>query len=128
MHLSTLVSALALVIGSYAATSSSNIHTATATTLHSTVIAVATPLAWFDAYAYCQQIGHTIYPVPATPTDPVLEAFEALPGDRYWVQRRTGQSCTCLSENAGSDMVEEAPCGDLLPFFCKDCTWGGDGC
>ncbi|PKS12602.1 hypothetical protein jhhlp_000810 [Lomentospora prolificans] len=65
----------------------------------STVIVVPTPLQWQDAHAYCDQIGYTIYPVPATPTDPVYEVFDAQPNDRYWIRRRTGGSCTCLSKN-----------------------------
>lgn len=84
----------------------------------STVIVVPTPMIWQDAAAYCGQIGHAIYPVPATPTDPVFKFLKEQPNDRYWISRRRGGSCTCLSKNVGEDMIDEAPCGDLLPFFC----------
>lgn len=94
----------------------------------STVVVVPTPVLWQDAQEYCGQIGHTIYPVPATSTDPVYEVLEGALNDKYWIRRRTGGSCTCLNKNLGGNKLEEAPCGDLLPFFCKDCSHGGDGC
>jgi len=94
----------------------------------STVVVIPTPLIWQDAQAYCGQIGHTIYPVPATPTDAVYDVLEAQSSERFWIRRRTGGSCTCLNRDGSGDKLEEAPCGDALPFFCKDCSHGGDGC
>jgi hypothetical protein len=85
----------------------------------STVIVIPTPMEWQEAWSYCAQIGHAIYPVPATPTDPVYGVLEVQPNDKYWIQRRAGGSCTCLNRYLGGDQLEEAPCGDLLPFFCK---------
>jgi hypothetical protein len=87
----------------------------------STVIVLPTPVTWQDALAACQQLGHAIYPVPATPTDPVYEVLEAQPGpaDRYWIARRRGGSCTCLSMGGAGVLVEEMPCGDLMPAFCQ---------
>ncbi|KAK4092067.1 hypothetical protein Purlil1_3320 [Purpureocillium lilacinum] len=93
----------------------------------STVVVIPTPLIWQDAQAYCGQIGHTIYPVPATPTDAVYDVLEAQSSERFWIRRRTGGSCTCLNRDGSGDKLEEAPCGDALPFFCKDCSHGGDG-
>lgn len=84
----------------------------------STVVVMPTPLNWQDAYARCQQLGHTIYPVPATTTDPVYAVLEQQTGDRYWIARRRGGSCTCLKKDGAGDLLEEAPCGDLLPAFC----------
>ncbi|KAK3330029.1 hypothetical protein B0H66DRAFT_542581 [Apodospora peruviana] len=99
----------------------------------STVLVIPTPLLYQDAQALCQGRGPnglgTIYPVPATPTDPVYEVLANQPEDRYWIRRRMGGSCTCLNKNGSGDKIEEAPCGDLLPAFCKDCSHGGgDGC
>jgi hypothetical protein len=94
----------------------------------STVIVIPTSLVWQDALARCQGLGHPLYPVPATPTDSVYKVLQNQPGSRYWIRRRTGGSCTCLNKNGTDDLVEEAPCGDLLPAFCKNCSHGGDGC
>ena len=94
----------------------------------STVIAVPTPLLWQDAMAYCSQIGHVIYPVPATPTDSVYDVLDAQEDDRFWIARRAGGTCTCLNKNLSGDRLEEMPCGETFPFFCKDCSHGGDGC
>jgi hypothetical protein len=84
----------------------------------STIVVMPTPLAWQDAYTRCQQLGRTIYPVPATPTDPVYAVLAQQAGDRYWIARRAGGSCTCLNKDGAGDLLEEAPCGDLLPAFC----------
>lgn len=91
----------------------------------STVVVIPTPLLWQDAMALCGQMGHSIYPVPATPTDPVYKVLEEQPEDRFWISRRTGQSCTCLNKNgaAGDLLLEEAPCGELLPAFCQRGPW-----
>ena len=94
----------------------------------STVTVVPTPQPWDGALSRCLELGYSIYPVPATPTDPVYAALQAQPGDRYWIRRRRGGSCTCLNKNGSDNLVEEAPCGDLLPAICKDCSHGGDGC
>lgn len=85
-----------------------------------TVIVVPTSLTWDGALARCQELGHVIYPVPATPTDPVYAVLDRQPGDRYWISRRRGGSCTCLKKDGNGDRLEEAPCGDLLPAFCKE--------
>jgi hypothetical protein len=82
------------------------------------VVVMPTPLNWQDAHARCQQLGHTIYPVPATPTDPVYAVLEQQTEARYWIARRRGGSCTCLVKDGAGDLLEEAPCGDLLPAFC----------
>jgi hypothetical protein len=94
----------------------------------STVVVIPTSLVYQEAQARCQELGHPLYPVPATPTDSVYAVLRNQPGSRYWIRRRTGGSCTCLEKNGTGDWVEEAPCGDLLPAFCKDCSHGGDGC
>ena len=86
----------------------------------STVIVVPTPLLWQDAMAYCSQIGHAIYPVPATPTDAVYEVLDEQMEDRFWIARRAGGTCTLLNKNLGGDRLEEASCGEVLPFFCKE--------
>lgn len=94
----------------------------------STVIVIPTPVIWQDALAICSQLGYKIYPVPATPTDSVYDVLARQQEDRFWIRRRTGGSCTSLNKNSSGDKIEEAPCGDLLPAFCKDCSYGGDGC
>lgn len=87
----------------------------------SAVIVVPTPLLWQDAMAYCGQIGHEIYPVPATPTDAVYDVLDEQEEDVFWIGRRAGGTCTCLNQNLSSDdKMEELPCGELLPFFCKE--------
>ncbi|KAK4241855.1 hypothetical protein C8A03DRAFT_11922 [Achaetomium macrosporum] len=82
------------------------------------VVVVHTPQTWQDALAHCQEMGHIMYPVPATPTDPIYNVLEQQPGENYWISRRTGGSCTCLDKNGVGDLLEELPCGDLLPAFC----------
>ena len=94
----------------------------------STVIVIPTPLLYQDAQHLCGSGDRTIYPIPATPTDPVYEVLKSRPEDRFWIRRRGGTTCTCLNKNLGGDMLDEAPCGELLPVFCKDCSHGGDGC
>ena len=86
----------------------------------STITVLPTPLAWQDASARCQQLGpgHALYPVPATTTDRVYALLAQQPGERYWIARRAGGSCTCLNKDGAGDFLEEAPCGDLLPAFC----------
>jgi len=49
----------------------------------STVIVVPTPQPWDGALSRCLELGYSIYPVPATPTDPVYAVLQAQPGDRY---------------------------------------------
>lgn len=85
----------------------------------STLVVQPTPLPWQDAYTRCQQLGYTIYPAPASPSDQAFAILPQLPEDRYWVARRTGQSCTCVFKSEGGEPgVEEMPCGDELPSFC----------
>jgi hypothetical protein len=60
-----------------------------------------------------------MYPVPATLTDPVYSVLDQQSGDKYWISRRAGGSCTCLDKNGAGDLLEEQPCGDLLPAFCR---------
>ncbi|KAK4097956.1 hypothetical protein N658DRAFT_257039 [Parathielavia hyrcaniae] len=96
----------------------------------SQIIVIPTPGPWASAAAACQLLGgYTLYPVPASPTDPVYSVLAQQPGsvgDKYWIARRRGGSCTCLvkrweGEGEGevdSDLLEEAPCGEELPAFC----------
>ncbi|SPO06421.1 uncharacterized protein DNG_09111 [Cephalotrichum gorgonifer] len=88
----------------------------------STVIVVPTSLVWQDAMEYCGQIGYTIYPIPATPTDAVYDVLDAQDDDRFWIARRAGGTCTCLNKNLDveGDRLEEASCEETLPFFCKE--------
>lgn len=85
----------------------------------STVVVLPTPVTGYDAAAQCQQMGYIIYPLPATPTDPVYEVFAARSETKFWITRRTGGSCTCLVKNGSGDLLEEAPCGEELPAFCQ---------
>ncbi|KAK4108258.1 hypothetical protein N656DRAFT_784284 [Canariomyces notabilis] len=83
------------------------------------IVVVPTPLDWDAAYARCRELGRGMYPVPATPTDPVFASIKDQPGDIFWISRRRGGSCTCLfKEPNGGDLVGELPCGDLLPAVC----------
>jgi hypothetical protein len=84
----------------------------------SSVIVIPTPGTWDDARDGCNALGHTLYPVPASPTDQVYSVLVQQPGDKYWIARRRGGSCTCLNKEGTGDLLEEAPCGEELPAFC----------
>ncbi|KAK4170878.1 hypothetical protein QBC36DRAFT_341099 [Triangularia setosa] len=85
----------------------------------STVKVIPTPVTWYNALAACEGSGDTLYPVPATTTDPVYAVLQNRPEDRFWIARRRGGSCTSLNKNSSGDLLEEAPCEDLLPAVCK---------
>ncbi|KAK4149373.1 hypothetical protein C8A00DRAFT_18925 [Chaetomidium leptoderma] len=84
----------------------------------STVVVMPTPVTWQNALANCQDQGYNLYRVPVSPTDPVYAVMEQQPAERFWITRRRGGSCTCLSKNGAGDLLEEAPCEDLMPAFC----------
>lgn len=97
----------------------------------STVIVIPTPLPYQDAQSVFSGLGpsHSMYPVLATPTDPVYAVINARPEQRFWIRRRGGGTCTNLNKGLGSgDLVYEGVCGEALPAVCKDCRFGGDGC
>ena len=84
---------------------------------------------------YCGQFGNILYPVSETATDPVYDVLDAQDEDevKFWIARRVGGTCTCLNRRLSGYMlegylVEELRCEETLPFFCKDCSHGGDGC
>jgi hypothetical protein len=84
----------------------------------STVVVMPTPVEWYDAVARCAEIDLPLYHVPTSTSDPVYDVLDEDPGERYWISRRHGASCTCLAKNGSGDWLEEAPCGDLLPVVC----------
>ncbi|KAK0666408.1 hypothetical protein QBC41DRAFT_325790 [Cercophora samala] len=85
----------------------------------STVKVIPTPVTWYDALSLCQASGDTIYPVPATTTDLVYAVINNRSEDRFWIARRRGGSCSCLNKNSSGDLLEEAPCEELLLPICK---------
>jgi hypothetical protein len=84
----------------------------------STVVVMPTPVEWYDAVARCADMGLPLHHVPTSTSDPVYDVLDKDPGERYWISRRHGASCTCLTKNGSGDWLEEAPCGDLLPVVC----------
>ncbi|KXX78605.1 hypothetical protein MMYC01_204480 [Madurella mycetomatis] len=86
------------------------------------IVVMPTPLDWDNAYARCRELGYGMYPVPASPTDAVYDFVKNEPGDRFWITRRRGGSCTFMFKEPGGDLVAEAPCGEPLPAVCKMCS------
>ena len=85
------------------------------------IFVIPTGLTWDDALARCRELGANIYPVPATPTDPVFAFVESKPEGLYWISRRGGTTCTCIRniKDGGGDQLSEAPCGELHPAVCR---------
>lgn len=91
---------------------------ATAVAQLSTVVPMPTPVPWQEALARCSEMDLPLYRVPTSTEDPVYDVLWQQPADRYWITRRRGGSCTCLSKQGAGDLLEEAPCEDLMPAFC----------
>lgn len=99
----------------------------------STVIIIPTPLPYQSALSVCAGLGpsgsYSMYPVPATPTDPVYAVIAERPEQRFWIRRRGGRTCTNLNKELQDwTKLDEAICDEELPAVCKDCRFGGDGC
>jgi len=113
LHLLQLITAATLTIAQSARPSPSP------TT--SGIFVIPTGLTWDDALARCRELGANIYPIPATPTDPVFAFVESKPEGLYWISRRGGTTCTCIRniKDGGGDQLSEAPCGELHPAVCR---------
>ncbi|KAM7187712.1 hypothetical protein V8F20_010849 [Naviculisporaceae sp. PSN 640] len=102
----------------------------------STVIIIPTPLPYQSALSICANMGgpsqtgkYSMYPVPATPTDPVYAAIASRPEQKFWIRRRGGRTCTNLNKAVQDwTLLDEAICDEELLAVCKDCRFGGDGC
>lgn len=84
----------------------------------STVVVMPTPVPWYDASDRYAELDLPLYHVPASTNDPVYDVLNQHCGDRYWISRRHGASCTCLTKSDSAGWLEEAPCGDLLAVVC----------